>query len=242
MDVAQTLGFIVGFTLFQDPSGFVHQHLAPSVGIDTKSYVDLINVHRESAKTQEPKAFPKNPRSHFPSQSVAHENQNKKRKRKKRRLFHKALPFSSIVVPSFPLYFCVFLPASILRVSLLLFVSSSAQEPLVNLVSLASFDGGQDFVMEEMNDGGQLDLEYDFYSETCPETETIVRSTMTQITLTRRMSLLRCCASSSMTASFRSHSWISEAADFGFATTIFPYLGFISDVLILRNQQNVAYR
>ncbi|KAM1060289.1 hypothetical protein FF1_024865 [Malus domestica] len=56
--------------------------------------------------------------------------------------------------------------------------------------------------MEEMNDGGQLDLEYDFYSETCPETETIVRSTMTQITLTRRMSLLRCCASSSMTASF----------------------------------------
>ncbi|TQD79157.1 hypothetical protein C1H46_035285 [Malus baccata] len=53
--------------------------------------------------------------------------------------------------------------------------------------------------MEEMNDGGQLDLEYDFYSETCPETETIVRSTMTQITPTRRMSLLRCCASSSMT-------------------------------------------
>ncbi|KAM0959749.1 hypothetical protein ACFX2I_024794 [Malus domestica] len=44
--------------------------------------------------------------------------------------------------------------------------------------------------MEEMNDGGQLDLEYDFYSETCPETETIVRSTMMQITLTRRMSLL----------------------------------------------------
>ncbi|KAM1233255.1 hypothetical protein EV1_002907 [Malus domestica] len=63
-----------------------------------------------------------------------------------------------------------------------------------------------------MNDGGQLDLEYDFYNETCPETETIVRSTMTQITPTRRMSLLRYCASSSMTASFRSHSWISEYA------------------------------
>ncbi|RXH88299.1 hypothetical protein DVH24_042370 [Malus domestica] len=114
--------------------------------------------------------------------------------------------------PSLPLYFCAFLPASILRVSLLLFASSSAQEPLVHLVSLASSDGGQDFVMEEMNDGGQLDLEYDFYSETCPETETIVRSTMTQITPTRRMSLLRCCASSSMTASLRSHSWISEYA------------------------------
>ncbi|TQE13854.1 hypothetical protein C1H46_000485 [Malus baccata] len=35
--------------------------------------------------------------------------------------------------------------------------------------------------MEEMNDGGQSDLEYDFYRETCPETETIVRSTMAQI-------------------------------------------------------------
>ncbi|KAM1011647.1 hypothetical protein ACFX2C_046964 [Malus domestica] len=35
--------------------------------------------------------------------------------------------------------------------------------------------------MEEMNDWGQSDLEYDFYRETCPETETIVRSTMAQI-------------------------------------------------------------
>ncbi|TQE05537.1 hypothetical protein C1H46_008872 [Malus baccata] len=35
--------------------------------------------------------------------------------------------------------------------------------------------------MEEMNDGGQSDLEYDFYRETCPETETIVRSMMGQI-------------------------------------------------------------
>ncbi|RXH67856.1 hypothetical protein DVH24_028003 [Malus domestica] len=31
--------FTVGFTLFQDPSGFMHQHLAPSVRIDTKSCV-----------------------------------------------------------------------------------------------------------------------------------------------------------------------------------------------------------
>ncbi|KAM1032275.1 hypothetical protein ACFX13_036726 [Malus domestica] len=62
--------------------------------------------------------------------------------------------------------------------------SSSAQEPLVNLVSLvslASSDGGQDLVTEEMSDGVQSDLEYDFYRETCPEAETIVRSTMAQI-------------------------------------------------------------
>ncbi|RXH75272.1 hypothetical protein DVH24_029993 [Malus domestica] len=55
-------GFTVEFTLFQDPSGFVHQHLVPSVGIDTKSYVGSLsffhlttvkphhNIHRESAK------------------------------------------------------------------------------------------------------------------------------------------------------------------------------------------------
>ncbi|RXH75654.1 hypothetical protein DVH24_039353 [Malus domestica] len=59
--------------------------------------------------------------------------------------------------------------------------SSFAQEPLVNLVSLASSDGGQDFFMEEMMMEGQSDLEYDFYRETCPEIETIVRSTMAQI-------------------------------------------------------------
>ncbi|KAM1030744.1 hypothetical protein ACFX2I_034451 [Malus domestica] len=35
--------------------------------------------------------------------------------------------------------------------------------------------------MEEMNDGGQSDLEYDFYRETCPAIETIVRSTMVQL-------------------------------------------------------------
>ncbi|KAB2628919.1 Peroxidase 48 [Pyrus ussuriensis x Pyrus communis] len=35
--------------------------------------------------------------------------------------------------------------------------------------------------MKEMNDGGQSDLKYDFYRETCPETETIVRLTMAQI-------------------------------------------------------------
>ncbi|RXH87699.1 hypothetical protein DVH24_034599 [Malus domestica] len=43
MDVVQTLGFTVEFTLFQDPSDFVHQHLAPSVGIDTKSYVGSLS-------------------------------------------------------------------------------------------------------------------------------------------------------------------------------------------------------
>ncbi|KAM2294932.1 hypothetical protein ACFX1S_034787 [Malus domestica] len=35
--------------------------------------------------------------------------------------------------------------------------------------------------MEEMKDGGQSDLEYDFYRETCPAIETIVRSTMVQL-------------------------------------------------------------
>ncbi|RXI04936.1 hypothetical protein DVH24_039210 [Malus domestica] len=37
------------------PLWFVHQHLAPSVGIDTKSYVDFFiffHIHLESAKTQ----------------------------------------------------------------------------------------------------------------------------------------------------------------------------------------------
>ncbi|KAM1419758.1 hypothetical protein ACFXTO_023271 [Malus domestica] len=36
------------------PSGFVHQHLAPSVGNDTKSYVGSLSnfhLHRESAKS-----------------------------------------------------------------------------------------------------------------------------------------------------------------------------------------------
>ncbi|KAM1182282.1 hypothetical protein ACFX19_000796 [Malus domestica] len=40
-------------------SSFVHQHLAPFVGNDTKSYVGSLssfssNLHRESVKTQEP--------------------------------------------------------------------------------------------------------------------------------------------------------------------------------------------
>ncbi|RXH98404.1 hypothetical protein DVH24_010729 [Malus domestica] len=38
-------------------SGFVHQHLAPSVGNGTKSYVgslSFFHLHHESAKTQEP--------------------------------------------------------------------------------------------------------------------------------------------------------------------------------------------
>ncbi|RXH97223.1 hypothetical protein DVH24_035891 [Malus domestica] len=44
--------------VFQDPSGFVHQHLALSVGIDTKSYVGSLSFfsshHRESTETQHP--------------------------------------------------------------------------------------------------------------------------------------------------------------------------------------------
>ncbi|RXH96558.1 hypothetical protein DVH24_009062 [Malus domestica] len=47
-----------GFTLFQDPSGFVHQHLAPSVGIDTKTHVgslSIFHLRHESAETKNPK-------------------------------------------------------------------------------------------------------------------------------------------------------------------------------------------
>ncbi|KAM2576900.1 hypothetical protein TB2_002626 [Malus domestica] len=41
--------------LFQDPSGFVHQHLAPSMGIDMKSYVDYPNQHcRHQHERQSP--------------------------------------------------------------------------------------------------------------------------------------------------------------------------------------------
>ncbi|CAN6699156.1 unnamed protein product [Malus baccata var. baccata] len=56
--------FTVGFMLFQGPSGFVHQHLAPSVGIDTKSYVGSLSIFHlwhESAKTQKTQSFSKKP-------------------------------------------------------------------------------------------------------------------------------------------------------------------------------------
>ncbi|RXH81224.1 hypothetical protein DVH24_005138 [Malus domestica] len=39
--------FMVGFMLFQDPSSFVHQHLAPFVGNDTKSYVAFPDRERD---------------------------------------------------------------------------------------------------------------------------------------------------------------------------------------------------
>ncbi|RXH92663.1 hypothetical protein DVH24_033559, partial [Malus domestica] len=48
--------FTVGFTLFQDPSGFVHQHLAPSVRIDTKSYVSFLSFFHLT--TVRPHHFP----------------------------------------------------------------------------------------------------------------------------------------------------------------------------------------
>ncbi|BBN68121.1 Peroxidase superfamily protein [Prunus dulcis] len=60
------------------------------------------------------------------------------------------------------------------------FLSFSSHEPLVKVVSLASADGGQDFFME-MTDSAATNIEYDFYRDTCPEAETIVRSTMAQI-------------------------------------------------------------
>ncbi|PQP92404.1 putative Peroxidase 48 [Prunus yedoensis var. nudiflora] len=60
------------------------------------------------------------------------------------------------------------------------FLSFSSHEPLVKVVSLASADGGQDFFME-MTDSVATNIEYDFYRDTCPEAETIVRSTMAQI-------------------------------------------------------------
>ncbi|KAM1350287.1 hypothetical protein FF1_004256 [Malus domestica] len=55
---------------------------------------------------------------------------------------------------------------------------SSSQEPPVNLVSLAST---QDFFMEMTDGEAQKNLDYDFYRDTCPEAETIVRDTMAQI-------------------------------------------------------------
>ncbi|KAK9907117.1 hypothetical protein M0R45_002429 [Rubus argutus] len=58
--------------------------------------------------------------------------------------------------------------------------SSSSQEPLVTLVSLASTDGGQDF-FSEMTDVTWQNLEYDFYRDTCPQAESIVRSKMAWI-------------------------------------------------------------
>ncbi|RXH71621.1 hypothetical protein DVH24_025122 [Malus domestica] len=72
VDVAQTLGvnhdtflcscafvrFTAGFTLVQDPSDFVHQHLAPSVINDTKSYVGSLSFfsshHRETSPQYPP--------------------------------------------------------------------------------------------------------------------------------------------------------------------------------------------
>ncbi|KAM1004038.1 hypothetical protein ACFX13_004354 [Malus domestica] len=56
--------------------------------------------------------------------------------------------------------------------------SPSSQEPPVNLVSLAST---KDFFMEMTDGEAQKNLDYDFYRDTCPEAETIVRDTMAQI-------------------------------------------------------------
>ncbi|RXH71379.1 hypothetical protein DVH24_018734 [Malus domestica] len=98
--------FTVGFTLFQYPSGFVHQHLAPSVENDTKSCVgslSFFHLHHESAKTQQPKAFQKNPRSHLLSQLVAHRNQFANPKKTFPRLVAAVLSHSLVVLPSLSL-------------------------------------------------------------------------------------------------------------------------------------------
>lgn len=59
-------------------------------------------------------------------------------------------------------------------------VSFSDQDTLISLVSsstvsVASSDGGQDFESEKTTSSG---LVYDFYSDTCPEAEMIVKATM----------------------------------------------------------------
>ncbi|KAK9937466.1 hypothetical protein M0R45_014253 [Rubus argutus] len=61
--------------------------------------------------------------------------------------------------------------------------SSQEEEPLelVTLVSLASSDGGQDFFMETTADVTSQNLEYDFYRDTCPQAEAVVRSRMARI-------------------------------------------------------------
>ncbi|KAM1105564.1 hypothetical protein FF1_002535 [Malus domestica] len=48
--------FMVGSMLFQDLSGFMHQHLAPSVGNDTKNHVGSLSFfHLTTVNLQKPK-------------------------------------------------------------------------------------------------------------------------------------------------------------------------------------------
>ncbi|RXH78547.1 hypothetical protein DVH24_002065 [Malus domestica] len=56
--------FTVEFTLFQDPSDFVHQHLALFVEIDTKSYVGSLSFFHLT--TVRPHHTPPNPKTKWP--------------------------------------------------------------------------------------------------------------------------------------------------------------------------------
>nr|XP_028949289.1 uncharacterized protein LOC103437624 [Malus domestica] len=93
----------------------------------------------------------------------------------------KALPFSSVGFPFSSSLFLCFSPCvnpSCFPASLRLLLRSRT-------TGQSGFSGffrwRPRFLHGGDDDGGQSDLEYDFYRETCPEIETIVRSTMAQI-------------------------------------------------------------